>query len=115
MRKFLSAVVNRSVMAVYSNNRSIVRKRVSLGRLLVTTFCVSQRNERRINSKYGDVCDVAGYRFASALAKGAKGAGKSLRFVESAEIHTSQELRVSVTEDTEQELARAKTDARTNG
>ena len=85
---------------------------MSPGRLLVTTFRVSQRNEQRACGKYEDLCDATGYRLASALVKGA---GKPLRFVESAETHTGQEFRVSVTEDTEQELMRAKTDARTNG
>ena len=73
---------------------------------------MSQRNEPRTCSNYEDVCVATGYRFASVLVKGT---GKTLRFSESAEIHTGKGFRVSVTEDTEQELARAKTDARTNG
>lgn len=55
--------------------------------LLVIAFCVSQMNEPRTCSIYGDMCEDAGYRLASVLVKGA---GKMFGFTESAEIHTGQ-------------------------
>ena len=51
---------------------------------------MSQRGERRIYSNCVDVCEATSYRFVSVLIRGA---GKTLRFIESAEVHTGQELR----------------------